>query len=98
MGNFIVQANPNIGPLFQQDEQRGKPVLLHMLNEIYLRRGAPLPPALTGMNNPNWDPSTSTWKFDLGTERGVIKVAGLDVDLFKFWQALFAGGLTQKVC
>lgn len=98
MGNFIVQSNPNIGPLFQQDEQRGKPVLLHMLNEIYVRRGTPLPPALTGISSPSWDPNHTLFKFELGSERGVLKIAGRDVDLFKFWQALFAGGLTQKVC
>lgn len=98
LGSFIVQSNPNIGPLFQQDEQRGKPVLLHMLNEIYVRRGTPLPPALTGINNPTWDPTTTPFKFELGSERGIIKVAGHDVDLFKFWQALFAAGFTQKVC
>ena len=94
---FLAQANPSIGPLFTQDEARGKPVLLRMIAELYNRKGTPLPPALTGVQTPTWNPATSPFRFELGSERGVIKLGGQDVDLFKLWQILFASGLSAKV-
>lgn len=98
LGNFFIQANPNIGPLFQQDEHRGKGVLLRILAELHTRKGRPLPPGLTGMPVPMWNPAASTFRFELGVERGVVKIAGHDVDLFKLWQAIFHAGLLGKVC
>jgi SWI/SNF chromatin-remodeling complex subunit SWI1 len=97
LSNFLAQANPSISPLFFQDEVRGKPVLLRMIAELYNRKGTPLPPALTGVQTPAWNPVTSPFRFELGTEKGVIRLAGQDVDLFKLWQILFAAGLSAKV-
>jgi hypothetical protein len=97
LSSFLAQANPSIGPLFHQDEARGKPVLLRMIAELYNRKGTPLPPALTGVQTPAWNPATSPFRFELGSEKGVIKLAGEDVDLFKLWQILFASGLGSKV-
>lgn len=97
LGNFFIQANPNMGPLFQPDDPRGKNVLLRILAELSARKNRPLPPALTGMPTTNWNPAASTFRFELGPERGVVKIAGQDVDLFKLWQAIFHAGLLGKV-
>lgn len=97
LSNFLAQANPSIGPLFSQDEARGRPVLLRMIAELYNRKGTPLPPALTGVQSPAWNPATSSFRFELGSERGIIKLASQDVDLFKLWQIIFASGLSSKV-
>jgi SWI/SNF chromatin-remodeling complex subunit SWI1 len=97
LGNFFTQANPNMGPLFQPDDPRGKNVLLRILAEFSIRQKRPLPPALTGMPTPTWNPAASTFRFELGAERGVVKIAGQDVDLFKLWQAIFHAGLLGKV-
>ena len=68
-----------------------------MLAELYNRKGAPLPPALTGIHTPAWNPVTSSFRFELGSDKGLIKLGGLDVDLFNLWKILFASGLSAKV-
>jgi hypothetical protein len=96
--NFLIQANPAIAPLFQQDVVRGKAVLLKMLAELFVRKGAPLPPALTGYPTPSWNPVTSQFRFELGADKGVLKIAGQDVELFRIWHVLYTNGLYSKVC
>ncbi|PVG00871.1 hypothetical protein CPB86DRAFT_753904 [Serendipita vermifera] len=95
--NFLIQANPAIAPLFQQDVVRGKAVLLKMLAELFVRKGAPLPPALTGYPTPSWNPVTSHFKFELGADKGVVKIAGQEIELFKIWHVLYTHGLYSKV-
>ncbi|KAG6911850.1 hypothetical protein DXG01_000097 [Tephrocybe rancida] len=68
--------------------------LANVMNSI----GTPLPPSLTGIANPSFDPISSKWKnLELSSELGAIRVAGRDVGLFQLWGAVFQSGGGQMV-
>lgn len=73
---------------------------LNGLNSVMAAKNSPLPPALTGVPNPQYDPSTSLWKTlePSTTEIGAFRLAGKDVDLFKLWGLVFQAGGHAKVC
>ncbi|KAH7921783.1 hypothetical protein BV22DRAFT_1049359 [Leucogyrophana mollusca] len=77
--------------------QRG---FLMSLSNVHVRRGNPLPPALTGLPYPpNYDPTNSPWKSIecSPTDVGVFRLAGKDVDLMKLWMLVFQAGGAAKV-
>ncbi|KAG8823748.1 hypothetical protein FRC17_009239 [Serendipita sp. 399] len=94
--NYLSATNPNIAPIFQQDESRGRAVLMKLLAELHNRKNNPLPPALTGVTSPNWNPATSTFKLEI-TSIGVVRIGGHDVDFLKLWQTVFGMGMSTKV-
>lgn len=56
------------------------------LANIMIKRNTPLPPQLTGVPAPNYDPHTSPFKvIDLSNEVGHFRLAGRDIDVFKLW-------------
>ncbi|KAG6846003.1 hypothetical protein H0H87_011051 [Tephrocybe sp. NHM501043] len=71
---------------------------LQGLANVMASHGTPLPPALTGIPNPNFDPSTSKWKnLEISSELGAIRLGGRDVSLFQLWGSVFQSGGGQAV-
>ncbi|KAK0456210.1 hypothetical protein EV421DRAFT_1750991 [Armillaria borealis] len=79
-------AAPRSGPSSAQYRQRHQGFLAGLAN-IMAKRNTPLPPALTGIPTPNYDPNTSQFKMiePSQTETGCFRLAGRDIDLFKLW-------------
>ena len=79
----------NVTPLKQR--QQG---FLVGLNNIMAKRNTPLPPALTGIASPSYDPNNTVWKNiePSPTEIGAFRLAGKDVNLFKLWGVVFQAG------
>ncbi|KAH0590556.1 hypothetical protein H2248_000698 [Termitomyces sp. 'cryptogamus'] len=68
------------------------------LANVMSSMGTPLPPALTGVPSPNFDPNSSRWKhLELSSEIGTIRLAGRDVGLFQLWGIVFRNGGGQAV-
>ncbi|KAF8973884.1 hypothetical protein BDZ97DRAFT_402638 [Flammula alnicola] len=71
---------------------------LQGLAGLMAKRGTPLPPQLTGVPSPNYDPSHSPWGIiEPSKEIGSFMLAGKDVDLFKLWGLVFQNGGGQNV-
>ncbi|KAK0465423.1 uncharacterized protein EV420DRAFT_958602 [Desarmillaria tabescens] len=79
-------AAPRSAPSSAQYRQRHQGFLAGLAN-IMAKRNTPLPPALTGIPTPNYDPNTSQFKMiePSQTEIGCFRLAGRDIDLFKLW-------------
>ncbi|RDB28970.1 SWI/SNF chromatin-remodeling complex subunit sol1 [Hypsizygus marmoreus] len=66
---------------------------LNGLANVMASRGTPLPPAITGVPAPNYDPNTSQWKsLEPSSEVGFFRLAGKDINLFKLWGSVFQSG------
>ncbi|RPD63057.1 hypothetical protein L227DRAFT_644612 [Lentinus tigrinus ALCF2SS1-6] len=68
---------------------------LQGLASLMAQRGMPLPPQLTGVPfPPNYDPANMPWKsLEVSpADLGVVRLAGVDVDLFKLWGAILHHG------
>ncbi|KAH6917242.1 hypothetical protein BKA70DRAFT_1555793 [Coprinopsis sp. MPI-PUGE-AT-0042] len=79
-------SNPRI-PLPRQQS------FLHGLHNFWQGRGQPLPPQLTGIPAPNYDPSTSPWNaIDVSQEPGNFRIAGKDINLMKLWTMVYQNG------
>ncbi|KAF9015307.1 hypothetical protein BDQ17DRAFT_1340827 [Cyathus striatus] len=75
--------NPPHNPAGLKQRQQ---TFLHHLANFMAKRGIPLPPALTGVPTPSYDPANSHWSIiEPSTEVGAFRLAGRDVDLFKLW-------------
>jgi len=73
-----------------QQRERG---FLQGLHNLMASRNTPLPPQLTGVPSPHYDPATSPWSmFEPGTEIGTFRLAGKNVNLFKLWGLVFQHG------
>lgn len=67
------------------------------LHNIFSNAGKPLPPTLTGVNVP-FDPATSSWLMLQIPEVGCVRIAGKNVELFRFWRLIATGGGSAQVC
>ena len=70
-----------------------------MLNDLMVQQNNPLPPALTGVPNPNFDPSKSRFNMlDIPGE-GCFRFAGKAIDVYDLFTIVMQtfGGST-KVC
>jgi SWI/SNF chromatin-remodeling complex subunit SWI1 len=66
---------------------------LQGLAGLMAKRNTPLPPSLTGIPFPNYDPSNTLWSIiEPSSEVGSFRLAGRDVDLFKLWGLVFQQG------
>ncbi|KAJ6627124.1 hypothetical protein B0H10DRAFT_1995535 [Mycena sp. CBHHK59/15] len=66
---------------------------LNGLARIMASRNTPLPPALTGVETPTYDPNATQWKMlEPSAEIGAFRLAGRDIDLFKLWGLVFQNG------
>ncbi|KAL4243558.1 hypothetical protein ABKN59_001121 [Abortiporus biennis] len=83
----------------QQSQHQRKRSFLNGMANIMMQRRMPLPPALTGMQTPGYDPNTSPWRsLEINpTELGTIRIAGRDVDLYKLWALVLQVGGGQKL-
>ena len=75
---------------------------IHTIGTLMIQRGQPLPQALTGVAiPPNFDINASQWKHlePSQTEVGAIRLAGKDIDLYKFFGIVFqtGGGLKVRI-
>jgi SWI/SNF chromatin-remodeling complex subunit SWI1 len=102
-GNLSM-GDPNMGANRQQPPaatlQHRQRNFLNGLTTVMSARNTPLPPALTGVPNAQYDPNTSPWKAlePSPTEIGAFRLAGKDVDLFRLWGLVFQAGGHAKVC
>ncbi|KAF7339818.1 hypothetical protein MVEN_01898300 [Mycena venus] len=80
--------NPNQAVSIKQ-RQAG---FLNGLARIMAQRNTPLPPALTGVDTPTYDPNSSQWKMVEPAEVGAFRLAGRDIELFKLWSMVFQAG------
>ncbi|KAF8167956.1 hypothetical protein B0H34DRAFT_683778 [Crassisporium funariophilum] len=88
----------------QQNPLRSQPVgnsslkqrqhgFLNGLAGLMAKRGTPLPPSLTGVPSPAYDPTNTHWSIiEPSSEVGAFRLAGRDVDLFKLWGLVFQHG------
>lgn len=84
-------SHPNALRNPQGPNQQRKLSFLTGLANAMAKRGTPLPPALTGVAVPNYDPNNSPFAFvEPSTEVGSFRLAGKDVDLLKLWATVFA--------
>jgi len=71
---------------------------LNGIASVFAKRGTPLPPALTGVPSPLYDPNHSPWStIEVGSDIGFFKLAGKEVNLFKLWGLVFQHGGGQSV-
>jgi len=86
--NTMHSQSQSTSPLKQR--QTG---FLNGIANLMVKRGTPLPPSLTGVPVPNYDPTNSIWTIiEPSEEVGAFKLAGKDVDLFKLWGLVFQHG------
>lgn len=72
---------------------------LNGVANVMIKLNTPLPPALTGVPAPNYDPATSMFKvIEPSTEVGAFRLVGRDVDLFKLWGLVMQNGGGHAVC
>ncbi|PPQ89376.1 hypothetical protein CVT25_002194 [Psilocybe cyanescens] len=66
---------------------------LQGIASIMSKRNTPLPPSLTGVQVPNYDPTNSPYSIiEPSAEVGSFRLAGKDVDLWKLWGLVFQNG------
>lgn len=92
---MINTSNPQLAQLLQPT---GRPQFLNTLNDVANRRGTPLPPELTGIQNPAYDPNSHTYRgIEPTGDPGFVRVEGQIIDIYRLWQAVFNNGLTKQV-
>ncbi|PPQ67356.1 hypothetical protein CVT24_011539 [Panaeolus cyanescens] len=80
----MSHTNSMRGPINPQLKQRQHEFLSNLAG-VMIKRGTPLPPALTGVPSA-YDPTNTMWSIiEPSLEVGSFKLAGKDVDLFKLW-------------
>jgi SWI/SNF chromatin-remodeling complex subunit SWI1 len=97
-----AMAQPNAAPNPAQATvhiRQRQQVFLNGLANVMAKRNTPLPPALTGLPTPNYDPTNSPWKLiEPSSEVGSFRLAGKDVNLFKLWGLVQHNGGGHAVC
>ncbi|KXN89887.1 SWI/SNF chromatin-remodeling complex subunit sol1 [Leucoagaricus sp. SymC.cos] len=69
---------------------------LNGLANVMAKRNTPLPPSLTGVPSPNYDPNNSPWSYiEPSTEVGSFRLANQDVNLFRLWGLVMQQGGAQ---
>lgn len=100
--NLQMAGNPSMAGMGAQPsaatvKQRQRN-FLNGLTTVMAARGTPLPPTLTGIPNPDFNPQNSPWKtLEVSSEIGAFRLGGKDVDLFKLWGLVFQAGGHDKV-
>lgn len=94
----MSNSGPRIAPTQANVKQRQMGFLNGVAN-VMIKLNTPLPPALTGVPAPNYDPATSMFKvIEPSTEVGAFRLVGRDVDLFKLWGLVMQNGGGHAVC
>lgn len=84
-----VARNPSQSSAMVKQRQVG---FLNGLAKIMASRNTPLPPALTGIETPTYDPNTTQWKILEPADVGSFRLAGREIELFKLWSLVFQNG------
>jgi hypothetical protein len=97
--NPTPSADPQQHPQqLNPQQQRQRQAFLHGLATFMSHRNNPLPPNVTGVPVPNFDPNTTVWKaLEPGTEIGTFKLAGKNIDLFRLFNLALQAGGSNKV-
>jgi SWI/SNF chromatin-remodeling complex subunit SWI1 len=90
-----VARNPSQSSAMVKQRQVG---FLNGLAKIMASRNTPLPPALTGIETPTYDPNTTQWKILEPADVGSFRLAGREIELFKLWSLVFQNGGGTAVC
>ncbi|KAJ3561107.1 hypothetical protein NP233_g10398 [Leucocoprinus birnbaumii] len=81
-------------PSLKQRQQN----FLNGLAGVMAKRNTPLPPTLTGIPTPNYDPNNSPWSYiEPSAEIGSFRLANQDVSLFKLWGLVMQHGGAQAL-
>lgn len=79
-------------------QQRQRQGFYQGLATFMSHRGSPLPPTVTGVQVPNFDPNNTMWKsIEPSSEIGGIKLCGKDVDLYRVFNMVLQAGGSNKV-
>ncbi|KAF9270367.1 hypothetical protein L218DRAFT_30584 [Marasmius fiardii PR-910] len=71
---------------------------LNGLASFMAKQNTPLPPTLTGVPVPNYDPTTSMFnEIEPSPEPGSFRLAGKDVDIFRLWGTVLQRGGTAMM-
>jgi SWI/SNF chromatin-remodeling complex subunit SWI1 len=82
----------------QQLAQQQRNRFLQGLANFMAHKGSPLPPSITGISAPNFDPNTTIWKaLEPGTEFGTFKLCGKNIDLQRLFNLVIQAGGSGKV-
>ncbi|KAF9516874.1 hypothetical protein BS47DRAFT_611960 [Hydnum rufescens UP504] len=85
--NLVSHQGPPVNPL-ARPPNAGRQQFLKMLNDIMAQTGFPLPPTLTGLPNPSFDPVKSRFaQLDIPGE-GFVRLAGKAVDLHELFMTV----------
>jgi len=74
-----------------------KAALVRGITQTALSRGVHLPPAFSGIQDPNYNPATSPFAWLEIVDIGVIRLGGKDVDIIKLFNLVFSRGGYNKV-
>ncbi|KAL0575988.1 hypothetical protein V5O48_005988 [Marasmius crinis-equi] len=86
-------SNPMNRPGHPPTMQERAQSFLQSLASFMVKQNTPLPPPLTGVPVPNYDPTTSVFsEIEPGSEPGSFRLAGKDVDLFRLWGTVIQRG------
>lgn len=95
---FLDQGSMTRSGLAMKDvTKQRESSFLQGLATTHAKSGCPLPPALTGIAFPNYDPTNRRWNIEPGSEIGTFRIVGKDVSLFKFWGLAMREGGVQNV-
>jgi len=95
----MSQSNPSRPQGMNTQLRLREQGFLNNIATIFAKKGQPLPPGLTGVPTPNYDPSNTIWTaIEIGHEPGYFKLAGKEVNLFKLWGLVTQHGGGQMVC
>ncbi|KAJ3936362.1 MAG: hypothetical protein NXY57DRAFT_985972 [Lentinula lateritia] len=66
---------------------------IYSLATVFAKRNQPLPPSLTGIPTPTYDPINSPFKdIEAGSEHGSFRLAGKDINIFHLWTMIWHRG------
>lgn len=72
---------------------------IYSLATVFAKRNQPLPPSLTGIPTPTYDPINSPFKdIEAGSEHGSFRLAGKDINIFHLWTMIWHRGGMGNVC
>ncbi|KAF5377667.1 hypothetical protein D9615_005273 [Tricholomella constricta] len=87
------QASRNVPQSNNTTLKQRQQGFMNGLANVMATLGTPLPPSLTGVPTPSYDPNTSRWKhLEPSSEIGFLRLAGKDINLFKLWGSVFQSG------
>jgi len=93
------QQRAQAAAMFNAVVQNRPPHFLADLAGFMVRAGQPLPPSVTGIPTPTFDPNSSRLRMlQGGSMPGTIKIANKDVDLHALLVFIIQRGGSPKVC